>query len=639
MFLYTVVKAVAIYIVAFIAIAILIALAPIFIMFMLFEKTKDILEEWWLQLVAFSIQEVLLLASIGMFSAVIVWFMQRTLGYTVCWNVWADFDFIGINDTSDAWKNGLLKAFHLFDFRFWMPDISRDMSYIWADVNGDGVRDINEFAYRYTDLPYFSTEFDKALIAKYMTGFNFLDLGTLAVYIAAVYLMMNFMEFVPTLSNALKGGASGADSASMFGSGGRTFFGNAFTNNIFSAGKKLASGGFMTLKGSFGLGQFAASSGVGRRVSGKAQRQALAIRDSVFGRLQQGAKGIDGKISAAASAIEKNNPGLGKLGNNKAGLLTGKAGKSDIDDPTSEEYLAKQAKEKDIAYKTLFGTEVGTGLTNQDVRNTIKSLADDINTVAKVDAGDRLSGPVRRAALSGEILDFAKNLNDVNLQHIKDDEENAQRRKAADELREEPVPLATKDSVEAAKELAAKELADKEFVDKVEAAKELDAKVEAAKADAAAGKADDSVSNVDVIGRDADKPIAAENSFSRSAVEPIKPVDNLDLKLDRVTEAAAEASKAADSSTHDKPDATQEGQRASIASEAEAAKKNAEAVDAAKKAADAAAVAETLARAKKAKEAMVASLQSQIENLKKINKDNKYDAEIARLEFEIKKNQ
>ncbi|MCE3232980.1 MAG: TrbL/VirB6 plasmid conjugal transfer protein, partial [Rickettsiaceae bacterium] len=110
LFLRALIKAVIIYIVGFIAIAILIAIAPIFIIFMLFEKTKELLEEWWGQLVAFAIQEILLMASLGMFAAVIVWFMEHTIGYTVCWNVWADFDFIGINMSGpkSAWYNGNL---------------------------------------------------------------------------------------------------------------------------------------------------------------------------------------------------------------------------------------------------------------------------------------------------------------------------------------------------------------------------------------------------------------------------------------------------------------------------------------------------------------------------------------------------
>ena len=215
LFLFAVIKAIIVYIIGFISIAILIALAPFFLITMLFEKTKHLTVEWFNSLVSAGIQILLLMAALGMFAALIISYMEQTIGYKVCWNVYADFDFLGVN------KN-ISHHFHLFNLKFWMPDIGTHMTNIWMDVDQNGFRDPGgagrdpEMAFRYEDVPYLDPIFDREKIALYQTEKNFLSFTDFLVFMVAVLLMLAFMDFVPEMAKALKGG-SPSDTANIFG--------------------------------------------------------------------------------------------------------------------------------------------------------------------------------------------------------------------------------------------------------------------------------------------------------------------------------------------------------------------------------------------------------------------------------------
>jgi type IV secretory pathway VirB6-like protein len=325
LFIRALIKAVVVYIVAFIGIAILVVLAPIFIVFILFEKTKELLEEWWTQLMSFAIQIIMLMAGLGMFAAIIVMFMERTIGYRVCWNIWADFDFIGFNSS-----NPLVNNAHLLDLRFWMPDISKDMANLWMDVDGDGHRGMQEFAYRYVDLPYFDPVYDVDLIARYMREKNFLRIGDLLIFIGSVFLMLNFMDFIETMAQALKGGGGTQGSASIFGAGNKLMGAmTKTTKNIF--GDSLGAA-----KGTFRLGTSIAASRAGQKASRKARGGAAAMR---------------GGASNAASGAASITGALARGDTQKAGIIATRAART-IHDKSIDSY----GKVKDSAKSAVSGT-------------------------------------------------------------------------------------------------------------------------------------------------------------------------------------------------------------------------------------------------------------------------------------------
>lgn len=208
LFLLALLRAVLVAVVGVIAIGILIMIAPFFIVFMLFDRAKELFDEWMSQFFAFAIQQIILFAGLGMFIAIIVSFMERTIGYRVCWNTWWDFKILG---------------FSIIEFKFWLPDIRQTIGSFWMDANQDGVRGATEFATRYVDLPYFDItplpgggdNPDMKIIREYMSEKNFLGLGRLILFLASVFLMTQFMKFIPSLAGALQGGAGKEDLASL----------------------------------------------------------------------------------------------------------------------------------------------------------------------------------------------------------------------------------------------------------------------------------------------------------------------------------------------------------------------------------------------------------------------------------------
>lgn len=213
LFVVSLIKALTIYIVAYIGVAFLIALAPLFFIFLLFEKTKGIFEEFISHLIAFSIQQIILFAGLGLFAALIYYYLTQTVGYRVCWETWFKFSVFGVT---------------LFDLKYWFPNIRDLQADLWMDW-GNGVYQFytdyrpeatdNPSMWPFIDVPYFDPNKELLKINEYRTESDFISLGDVFVFLAAVYLMFNFMSFVPALSNSLKGGGNKRASADIFGGG------------------------------------------------------------------------------------------------------------------------------------------------------------------------------------------------------------------------------------------------------------------------------------------------------------------------------------------------------------------------------------------------------------------------------------
>ena len=216
LFLVAVVKAVLRYIAAMIVLAILVIMGPIFITLMLYGKTRTLFDEWVNQFLAVAIELLLLFAAVGMFAYFIVFFMEQTLGYRVCFNTVFKFDILDQT---------------LLELKFWMPDIRYDMEHfgpIWTDANNNGIRGINEFANRYYDLPYFDILHDKAKIVTFASEKNFLNFSDILLFIGIIFLMDCFLDYIPHLANAMKGAtASASGSVLTPGAGGGAMWDSA----------------------------------------------------------------------------------------------------------------------------------------------------------------------------------------------------------------------------------------------------------------------------------------------------------------------------------------------------------------------------------------------------------------------------
>ena len=81
----SIMKVVTIYCLSIFAKALLFALAPIFLSFMLFNQTKQLFDAWVKQLVNYSLQPVIVTAFLGMFVALIAPLLTEVLQLNVCW--------------------------------------------------------------------------------------------------------------------------------------------------------------------------------------------------------------------------------------------------------------------------------------------------------------------------------------------------------------------------------------------------------------------------------------------------------------------------------------------------------------------------------------------------------------------------
>ena len=93
--LQAVLEVVRIYVFSLFAKALLFALAPVFLAFLLFQQTKPMFEAWLKQLVSFSLQPILITAYIGLFGNLLKPFFDQFTQYKMCW--------LRLDNTSDKW--------------------------------------------------------------------------------------------------------------------------------------------------------------------------------------------------------------------------------------------------------------------------------------------------------------------------------------------------------------------------------------------------------------------------------------------------------------------------------------------------------------------------------------------------------
>ena len=74
-----------VYLMAFMAIAVLIALAPIFLTFMLFEQTWSLFDNWIKFTFRYMIEPAIMLAGIIILTQLFTIYLDQVIGYSVCW--------------------------------------------------------------------------------------------------------------------------------------------------------------------------------------------------------------------------------------------------------------------------------------------------------------------------------------------------------------------------------------------------------------------------------------------------------------------------------------------------------------------------------------------------------------------------
>ena len=97
-------KAIAIYLMAFMAIAVLIGLAPLFLTFILFERTWYLFDHWLKFMFRYMLEPVIMLAGIIILTQLFTIYLDQVVGYSVCWKCAIPFKipFVNIKGVTPA---------------------------------------------------------------------------------------------------------------------------------------------------------------------------------------------------------------------------------------------------------------------------------------------------------------------------------------------------------------------------------------------------------------------------------------------------------------------------------------------------------------------------------------------------------
>jgi len=101
--IYAMLKAILFFFLSYLALSIIIVLAPIFIPFMLFKLTKSFFDNWIKQLISYFIQPIIVLTFAFFMITILMNQLQFLLGYRVCWKEW--FEIPVINVKFYAWQS------------------------------------------------------------------------------------------------------------------------------------------------------------------------------------------------------------------------------------------------------------------------------------------------------------------------------------------------------------------------------------------------------------------------------------------------------------------------------------------------------------------------------------------------------
>lgn len=109
-------RALAVYIMAYFAIAVLIGIAPLFLTFILFEKTRYLFDNWVKFTIRYMIEPTIMLAGIIVLMQLFTIYLDYVIGYSVCWKCAIPFriPFPGIPGFNPAFLDVPLFCFNWF---------------------------------------------------------------------------------------------------------------------------------------------------------------------------------------------------------------------------------------------------------------------------------------------------------------------------------------------------------------------------------------------------------------------------------------------------------------------------------------------------------------------------------------------
>lgn len=237
LFVMALAQAMMIYLHAYLMMGILLLLFPVMLPFILFQKTASFWEEWVSQMLAIAIQLILLFAMLGLFSMLIMSFMQQTLGYRVCWSpIFGKSSdgphafFTDVDERAGPIIGGALTS---LPWGFYLPNVTDNIVNFYKGKDPDTDQPI--YIKRYQDAPYLDIvppiaqtdperiKIDTARFKRVRDdGKYYINVLDSLTFILSVYLAwMFFGNILPNLASALKGGLGGfKESSGIFNLGG-----------------------------------------------------------------------------------------------------------------------------------------------------------------------------------------------------------------------------------------------------------------------------------------------------------------------------------------------------------------------------------------------------------------------------------
>ena len=216
-------KATIIILAAKLAVGLLIILAPIFLCFILFDFTMSLFKTWFKQLIAFTLQPLILITGLTFMTVMIQHEIYSSLGFTVC-----RYNFPNIGNMSKiiSGEPGAIGVVTSI-FSWWFPKINPDscngnttdnskcvkketilIPEAFVRKNGELCKAYECQGIRYPDLPYLNpdNQLDNQKIeALRQGGRGFVNFTNLYILFILVYLLYKFNEFALGISAAIVG--------------------------------------------------------------------------------------------------------------------------------------------------------------------------------------------------------------------------------------------------------------------------------------------------------------------------------------------------------------------------------------------------------------------------------------------------
>ncbi len=108
-YIFAIANAVLLFLTAQIFISILFVLGPFFFLFLLFNQTKEMFDNWIKNLIGFSLQQIFLATTLAFFNLIFYQIIKLSLGYKICWeSIWTINLYITRVTLFSFWKIGSL---------------------------------------------------------------------------------------------------------------------------------------------------------------------------------------------------------------------------------------------------------------------------------------------------------------------------------------------------------------------------------------------------------------------------------------------------------------------------------------------------------------------------------------------------